>query len=169
MNNISSAKEKENIDTIKKKLAYMVPIFGSKLRNEFKKFGIKTIFTSGHNLRNLICMNKSKLLPNSFPDVFQLNCTCNALYIGKAKKKVITRTMEHLQDSFHRVWESSGPTEHCLERNGQFKWTNYKTLSTEKQYHRRKIREPLEFKKPKTNKRRKVLNRDEGNLVRTNT
>ena len=35
MNNISSAKEKENIGTIKKKLAYMVPIFGSKLRDEF--------------------------------------------------------------------------------------------------------------------------------------
>ena len=48
-------------------------------------------------------------------------------------------------------------------------WINPKTLSTEQPYHRRKIRESLEIKKAKTNKRRKVLNRDEGNLVKTNT
>ena len=42
-------------------------------------------------------------------------------------------------------------------------------MSTEQQYHRRKIREPLEIKKAKAKKKRKVLNRDEGNLVKTNT
>ena len=117
----------------------------------------------------MICRNKSKLLPNSFPGVYQLDCTCNALYIGETKKKVITRTIEHQQDSFNGKWESSGATEHCLECHGQFNWINPKTLSTEQQYHRRKIRESLEIKKAKTNKRRKVLNRDERNLVKTNT
>ena len=42
-------------------------------------------------------------------------------------------------------------------------------MSTEQQYHRRKIRESLEIKKAKTNKRRKVLNRDEEDLVKRNT
>ena len=135
---------------------------------KFKKFGIKTIFTLGGNLKNLICRNKSKLLPNSFPGVYQLDCTCNALYIGKTKKKVITRTIEHQQDSFNGKWESSGATEHCLECHGQFNWMNPKTLSTGQQYHRRKIRESLEIKRAK-NEQRKVLNRDEGNLVKTNT
>ena len=51
----------------------------------------------------------------------------------------------------------------------QFNWINPKTLSTKQRYHRRKIRKSLEIKKAKTNKRRKVLNRDEGNLVKTNT
>ena len=60
-------------------------------------------------------------------------------------------------------------TKHCLEFHGQFNWINPKTLSTKQQYHKRKIRESLEIKKAKTNKRRKVLNRDEGNLVKTNT
>ena len=129
----------------------------------------KTIFTLGRNLKNFICRNKSKLFPNSLPDVYQLDCTCNALYIGEAKKKVITRTIEHQQDSFNGKWGNSGATEHCLECYGQFNWINPKTLSTEQQYHRRKIRESLEIKKAKTNKRRKVLNRDEGNLVKTNT
>ena len=117
----------------------------------------------------MICRNKSKLLPNSFPGVYQLDCTCNALYIGETKKKVITRTIEHQQDSFNGKWESSGATEHCLECHGQFNWINLKTFSTEQQYHRWKIWEPLEIKKAKANKRRKVLNGNEGNLVKTNT
>ena len=146
-----------------------VPKLGPKLRKEFKKFGIKTIFTSGRNLKNLICRNKSKLLPNSFPGVYQLDCTYNALYIVETKKKVITRTIEHQKDFFNGKWESSGTTEHCLECHGKFNWINPKTLSTEQQYHRRKIRESLEIKKVKMNKRRKVWNRDEGNLVKTNT
>ena len=72
-----------------------VPKRGSKLRKEFKNFGIKTIFTSESNLKNLICRNRSKLLPNSFPSVYQLDCSCNALYNGGTKMKVITRNIEH--------------------------------------------------------------------------
>ena len=117
----------------------------------------------------MICRNKSKLLPNSFAGVYQLDCTCNGLYMSESKKKVITRTIEHQQDSFKGTWESSGPTEHCLECHGQFSWINPKFLSTEQQYHRRKTRRSLEIKKAKTNKRRKVLKHDEGNLVNTNT
>ena len=88
----------------------------------------------------MICRNKSKLLPNSFPGVYQLDCICNALYIDETKKKVIIRATEHQQDSFNEKWESSGATEHCLECHGQFNWINPKTLSTEQQYQRRKIR-----------------------------
>ena len=68
-----------------------------------------------------------------------------------------------------RKVESSRATEHCLECHGRFDWINPKTLSTEQRYHKRKIRESLEIKKAKTNKRRKVLNRDKGNLVKKNT
>ena len=57
----------------------------------------------------------------------------------------------------------------CLECHEQFNWINPKALSTEQQYHRQKIRESLEIKRAKTNKRRKVLNRDERNIVKTNT
>ena len=123
MNNITSKKEKVNIETIKNdkivKLPW-VPKLEPKLRNEFLNFGIKTIFTSGRNLKSLICRNKSKLLPSSFPGIYQLDCTCSALYIGKTKRKVITRTIEHQQDSFNEKWESSGETEYFLESHGQF-------------------------------------------------
>ena len=36
----------------------------------------------------------------------------------------------------------------------------------EQQYHRQKIKDSLEIKKAKTNRIRKVVNRDEGNLVK---
>ena len=172
MNNVTSNKEKVNIETIKNdkivELRWILKL-GPKLIQEFSKFGIKTIFTSGRNLKNLICRNKSNLLLNSFPGVYQLDCTRNALHIGETKKKVITRTIEHQQDSFNRKWGRLGGTEHFLECHGQFNWIKPKTLSTEQQYHRQKIRESLEIKKAKTKKRRKVLNHDEGNLVKTNT
>ena len=70
MNNITSVKDRVNKDTIKNdKIVNLtwVAKLGSKLKKEFKQFSIKTIFTSGRNLKNLICRNKSKLLPNSFP------------------------------------------------------------------------------------------------------
>ena len=172
MNNITSEIVKVNIETTQNdkivKLSW-VPKLEPKLRKEFKKFGIKTIFTSGRNLKNLICRNESKLFPNSFPRVYQLDCTCNALYIGETKKKIITPTIEHQQDSFNGKWESSGATEHCLECQGPINWINPKTLPTEQQYHRQKIRESLEITKIKTNKRIKVLNRDERDLVKRNS
>ena len=55
---ITSEKENVNIETIKNDKVVKppwVPKLGLKLRQEFKKFGIKTIFTSGRNLKNLIC------------------------------------------------------------------------------------------------------------------
>ena len=165
MNNITSVKEKVNIEKIKDgkivKLPW-VPKHGPKLRKEFKKFGIKTIFTLGRNLKNLMRRNKSKQLPNSFLGFYQLDCTCSALYILETKRKVITRTIEHQQDSLYGKWESYGATEHCLQCHGQCDWIKPNVLSTEQQYHRRKIRESLEIKNAKMSKRRKVLNREEG-------
>ena len=108
----------------------------TKIKKGILKIWHKNHFTSGRNFENLICRNKSKLLPNGFPGVYQLDSTYNALYNGKTKKKVITRTIEHQQDSFNRKWESSGATEHCLECHGQFNWIKPKTLSTEQHYHR---------------------------------
>ena len=33
--------------------------------------------------------NKPKLLPNSLPEVYQLDCSCNGKYIGESKKRVL--------------------------------------------------------------------------------
>ena len=44
--------------------------------------------------------NKKKLLPNSYPGVYELKCTCNPGYFDENKKKILTRTMEHQRDIF---------------------------------------------------------------------
>ena len=88
--------------------------------------------------RNRQIRDKSKLLPNSFADVYQLDCTCNGIYIGETKK-IITRIIEHQQDSFNGK---------CFEYHGQSSWVNPKT-SFQQHYHRRKIRESLEISKAK--------------------
>ena len=54
-----------------------VPILDPKLRREFKKKDIKTVFTSGANLKSILCQNKSKLLRNFYPAAYALNCSCN--------------------------------------------------------------------------------------------
>ena len=48
-------------------------------------------------------------------------------------------------------------------------WIHPKTISRENDYRKRKIWEALEIKKAKYKKRIKLLKRDEGNLVKTNT
>ena len=66
-------------------------VIGPKIRKEFKKVNKDITFTSGKNLRSILCQNKPKLLPNSHPGVYQLDCSCNGRYIGESKKKVLTR------------------------------------------------------------------------------
>ena len=161
---------KDNSEDINKvvKLPW-IPIIGPKLRQAFKKKNIKTIFTSGPNLKSLLRRNKTKLLPNTYPGVYELKCTGNSTYFGETKKKILTRTIEHHQDSFKGKWDNCGATEHTLTCHGQFNWIHPKTIAREKDYKKRKIREALEIKKAKFNKKIKVLNRDERNLVKTNT
>ena len=112
---------------------------------------------------------KTKLLPNSYPGVYELKCTCNSVYFGETKKKILTRTIEHQQDSFKGKWDNSGATEYTLTCYGQFNWIHPKTIATEKDYRKRKIRRALEIKKAKFNKKKIILNRDKGNLVQSNT
>ena len=77
--------------------------------------------------------------------------------------------MEHQQDSFKGKWDNSGVTEHTSACHGQFNWIHPKTIAREKDYRKRKIREAQEIKRAKFNHNIKVLNRDEGNLVKTNS
>ena len=92
---------------------------GPKLRQAFKQ-NIKIIFTSDPNLNSLLCRNKTKLLHNSYPEVYELKCTFISGYFDETKKKMLTRTTEHQQDSFKGKWDNSGATEHSLTGHGKF-------------------------------------------------
>ena len=170
LQNQTSVKENNNENNEQSKTIKLpwVPIIGPKLRKEFRKKNIKTVFSSSANLKSIVCQNKSKLIPNSYPGVYELKCSCNSFYYGETKKKILTRTIEHQQDSLRGKWGSSGATEHCLVCHGQFNWINPKTVARNSNYRERKIRESLEIKKAKCDRNKKVLNRDEGNFVNTN-
>ena len=128
-----------------------MPILGPKLRKEFMKKDIKSVFTSGANLKSILCQNKLKLIPYSYPGVYTLNCSCNTECIGETKTQVITRTIEHQKDSIKGKWESSGGTKHCLEWHGHFCWLYPKTLSREARYKSRKNIESPEIIRSKCN------------------
>ena len=81
----------------------------------------------------------------------------------------MTRTIEHRQGSFKGKWDYFGATEHTLTCHGQFNCIHSKNIARENDCRKRKIREALEVKKAKCNIKLKVLNRDEGNLVKTKT
>ena len=74
------------------------------MKRKFKKIEKDIAFTSGKNLQQSLCQkNKPKLLPNSQPVVYQLDCLCNGKYIGESKKKVLTRFIEH-EWKMRTVW-----------------------------------------------------------------
>ena len=146
-----------------------IPIIGPKLRKTFKKKNIKTVFTSGPNLKQLLCRNKSKLTPNSYPGIYEIQCSCNSIYIGETKKKVLTRSIEHQQDSIAGKWNSSGATEHSKYCHGHFNWILPKTIKIENRFYPRKTRESLEIRKAKYYTSKKLLNRDDGLSLTTRT
>ena len=89
-----------------------------------------------------------------------------------SKKRVLTRCIEHQQDSMSGKWESSGATEHTKECHGQFECLHPKTVYISPYIYERKIREVLEINKLKAiNEKGKtlaVLNRDNCDYVTGN-
>ena len=61
------------------------------MRTVIVSYLLKTIFTSGSNLNSLLCRNKTKLLPNSYPGVMELKCTSNLAYFSENKKIISIR------------------------------------------------------------------------------
>ena len=61
--------------------------------------------------------NKKKLLPNSYPGVYELKCIRNSAYFGETKKQILASTIEH---------------QHLLGKMGQF-WSNI--LTFHRQFH----------------------------------
>ena len=83
------------------------PKIGPKIKNEIQRFGFRVAFPTGPNLKNILCKNKDKLIPNSYPVVYKLKCSCGSVYNGEAAKKIISRSIEHQQESMKRNWSSS--------------------------------------------------------------
>ena len=83
-----------------------------------------------------------KLLPNSHPGVYPLDCLCNGRYFGESKK-VFTCCIEYPQDSIKRNWELSGITKHRNESHAQFNWTHPRTIAIKQSMYKRKMCEAI--------------------------
>ena len=86
---------------------------------------------------------------------------------------MLTRSIEHREDSMTGMWEASGAAKHSKDCNERFNWLHPKTLAKLPNIHEHKIRESLEINnletKAKFHKSIKVLHRDQGNMVNTNS
>ena len=73
---------------------------------------------------------QNKSMPNSYPGgVCKVKCSCGSVYYGETKKKIISRSVKHQQESIKCIWSSSGATEHTKKCHGHFDWLRPKTLS----------------------------------------
>ena len=82
--NKHQAPKYENTDSNIVKLPW-IPITGPKIRKERRKTGFRVIFTSATKLKNILCNNRSKLLPNSYPSVYELSYDCGENILEKQK------------------------------------------------------------------------------------
>ena len=131
-------------------------------------FGFSVAFPTGPNLKHILCKSKDNLIPNSYSGVYELKCSCGSVYNGETKK-VITRSIEHQQESIKGKWSPTGATEHTKECHGHLDWKHFKTLSVKNRYYERKVKESLEIDMAVVwYGQDKVLNRDNGNFGKTN-
>ena len=143
-----------------------IPRVGPRIRKAMRKYGVKTVFSSGRNLSDMLCNHKSDLPKNSHPGVYVLECQCQATYIGETKKRVHARIDEHRKDVCKGRYKNSGATEHAEKCAHEFKWNEAATIAREANYHRRKIRESLEIRRAQRSNTT-VVNRDQGTVLRS--
>jgi len=131
-----------------------IPGLSLKLKRNFQKAGLKTVFKSSNNLNTILtASNKSRLPENSLPGVYQVECTCGTKYIGETKLKVSSRITQHRKNAIIGNRGYSGITDHAIDCLQEVQWEGVRTIHTESRYFHRKVREALEIQK--------------GNLVRT--
>ena len=100
----------------------------------------------------------------------ELKCSCESVYNGETKERIISKSIEHQKESIKGNWSSSGATEHTKECHGHFDWLHPKTLGMRNRYYDREVWESLEIDMAvfRCGQDHKVLNRDNGNFVKTN-
>ena len=69
----STNKNNNNNNTNKKQTITFpwIPKIVPKIKKEIQKIGFRVAFQTGPNLKNILCKNKDKLIPNSYPGVYE--------------------------------------------------------------------------------------------------
>ena len=64
-----------------------IPKIGPKIKKEIQKFRFRLGFQTGPNLKNVLCKNKDKLIPNSYPGFYELKCSCRLVHNGEMRNE----------------------------------------------------------------------------------
>jgi len=102
-------------------------------------------FYSLNKLENIIRAQKDHLDNYTRKNVvYKIVCKdCDATYVGQTKRKLITRVNEHRNQINHTSTKNTVITEHRLNHNHEFDWTNVKILDKERFYWKRMISEMI--------------------------
>ena len=102
--------------------------------------------------------------------MYELKSSCGSTYNGETKKKIISRPIEHQQESIKGNWSSFGATESTQECCGRFEWLRPQNLSIKNRCYKIENKEELlEIDMVETRfGKYKVLSRDNENFFKTN-
>ncbi|KYM96032.1 hypothetical protein ALC62_03912 [Cyphomyrmex costatus] len=148
INKISS--NNNNNNSLKKFFA--IPFVDS-VSNKFKPianiFTCKLAYTIPNTLRNFIKRGKDKLeYTHNQNVVYKISCdNCDVSYVGQTKRQLKTRIHEHSSDINKTSKSPSVISNHRIETNHDFNWSNVKILDMEPSYNKRLISEMVHIKK----------------------
>jgi len=113
------------------------------------KFGFNIAFSIPNTLDRFIKCGKDNLDPMSQQCVvYKIFCRdCESSYVGQTKRQLRTRIKEHISDIRKKSGSPSVISEHRLEHNHDFDWSNVKIIDNEHSYQKRLISEMVHIKK----------------------
>lgn len=88
-----------------------------KISNVLEEVNLKPAFTNKNNLNNLLVNNKIKEKEEICQQsgVYQINCSCGSIYIGKTKRNIFTRFLEHKKGAKQNNCNITGLSQHLKE------------------------------------------------------
>ena len=155
-------------------IPYIPGGLSNKIQRICHKAGCNVAFKPGAKLQNVLCSkNKWKPPPNEQKGVYCFECpNSGKKYIGKTRRKIVTRALEHKKAAEKGQWQHSGLTAHREHCNAPIDWENPRILATMQSKNQKsldfdlQIREALEIMRHDCGPG-KGLNEDNGNYVKT--
>lgn len=133
-----------------KKIPY-IPNFSDVIKNKLISFGIQPAFANQRNIKNLLSNNKIKPLFDILQKsgVYKIKCgDCEAIYIGKTKRNLKTRFIEHKRGAT-TANPTSGLSQHLKSERHECSIENLELLHQLKEGRVLEKYEILEIKRSK--------------------
>jgi len=145
-----------------------IPGVSPRLKKVYRKAGYQVAFKSGKSIGTILTSrNKMRLPKNSYPGVYKIPCDCGKEpYRGETKKKISTRTKEHISYVEKREYAKSGIAQHSKNCQG-IKFEDTETVAVIYNKFDRKVRETIEIQKHDCYIKNGGMNPDKGKYVTT--